>query len=286
LAGLRLPGFHFLKETGRKGADLYLSGGNLLADENFLLTGYKEFQLSWQNGSEAHGDQYFFKDETAAVTALLDWANGKGLMFYNKAYLVGKGAPFLAKDGLWGDSIFAHIDCYLSLTATRVTDASGCSRYVLLLAKADRILLPENTLRDREDGILQTLNNFLDSVAQQLADTGDFEVWRNSVPVFAHCAWDEDTARSYPVRFYLGLLNNVLVQAVNDAKLVWLPRLGGAKFLTGADEYLAHIEDENAALWTKLGYEVRFIDANFHPFWHWSGGLRCMTMDLVRDFGN
>lgn len=119
-------------------------------------------------------------------------------------------------------------------------------------------------------------------MAGQLYDTGDFEVRRNPIPVFAHCMWDYDNARPYPTRFYLGLLNNVLLQVEGASKQVWLPSLSQAPYLDGQTEYLTFIECANIALWVQLGYEVRLINADFHLFWHWMGGLRCMTKDLMR----
>lgn len=282
LSRLRIPGLSLLKEAGGRGEGLYLSGGNLLADEDFLLTGYHEFKLSWQNDLGGDISHPLPKNEADAVAALLDWANGTGPALYKKIYLVGQEAPFPRKDGFWSDSILGHIDCYLSLTATWTTDVSGRPRYVLLVARADRILLPDGVLWNKGEDLLQMLNLFLDKAAQQLADTGDFEVWRNPLPVFVHCAWDHDAERPYPVRFYMGLLNNVLLQVADGAKSVWMPRLGQAKFLTGAEAYLRSLEDSNTALWEKLGYKVRFVEANLHTFWQWRGGLRCMTLDLER----
>lgn len=284
LARLHIPGYPLPKAPKDGGSQLHLSGGNLLADEDFLLVGHHEFKKTWQGGLDADSAPPLLPDEPTAVEALLDWANG-GAGRYKKVHLVGLGVPYPPKDGLWGDKLFAHLDSYLSLTGTKTVDASGHFRYVLLVARADRVLMPEKAAPRNTEGLLQTLNAFLDGVAQQLADTGDFEVRRNPVPVFAHCAWDYEQARPYPVRFYLGLLNNVLLQVEEGDKQVWLPSLSEAPYTNGQLDYLASLERENIGLWRQLGYDVRLVKANFHPFWHWMGGLRCMTNDLVRAFG-
>jgi hypothetical protein len=76
---------------------------------------------------------------------------------------------------------------------------------------------------------------------------------------------------------YLGLMNNALIERTQFKKKVWLSALTPAPYLTDVTETLAIMEQANIAMWVALGFEVRIIHANFHPFWQWLGGLRCLT---------
>ena len=265
-------------DDNHDGEALYLSGGNLLADEDFILVGYPEFQRTW-NGTDAPAPSFRSSlfDEKTAVAALLAWANGEKGQSFRKVHLLGKEIPLPKPSALLGDKMFTHIDGYISLTGTYRTDSNGKKKYVLLIARIEQVFMPKNAQKTNWEGILVEWNTYLDAVAHQIEDIGDFEVWRNPIPLFALCYWDWDTARPCPTRPYLGLMNNALIKMTKFNKKVWLSALTPAPYLTDSTEALAIIEQANIAMWAALGFEVRVIHANFHPFWKWLGGLRCLT---------
>jgi hypothetical protein len=148
---------------------------------------------------------------------------------------------------------------------------------VLLVARIEAIFMPKNAPKTNWESILAEWNTYLDAVAHQIEAIGDFEVWRNPIPLFALCYWDWDRACPYPSRPYLGLMNNALIERTQFNKKVWLSALTPAPYLTDVTETLAIMEQVNIDMWVALGFEVRIIHANFHPFWQWLGGLRCLT---------
>jgi hypothetical protein len=276
---LNFPYIHKLKPEDNKDAEaLYLSGGNFLADEDFILVGFSEFQRTWNTVPDPKSAfRHSFADEQTALAVLSAWANGGREQPFRKICLVGKNIPVPKPSSLLGDKMFRHIDGYISLTGTYSINAKGEKKYILLVARIKRLFLPKNAAATDWSDILKEWNTFLDAVARQLESTGGFEVWRNPLPLFALCDWDWDTARPRPFRPYLGLMNNVLVEITKSSNKVWLPALKPAPYLTNATKTLAAIEQTNTALWQTLGFEVGIIDADFHPFWKWMGGLRCLT---------
>jgi hypothetical protein len=257
-----------------KGKSLYLSGGNFLADENFILVGYLEFRRTWLSNNTPPSPTFsnVLQTEQAALDALLSWANDEKGQPFRTVHLIGKGISFPKPSSFLGDKVFAHIDCYVSLTGSHRTNSNGQKKYVLLVARIEGLFLSKNAPQTDWDSTLTEWNTCLDAVAKQLKETGDFEVWRNPIPAFALCDWDFDL-----VRPYLGLMNNVLTEITKSSKKVWLSTLTSSLYPTDADEALARIEQTNISLWKDLGFDVGVIKADFHPFWKWFGGLRCLT---------
>lgn len=276
---LNFPDFQIKEsDAAQLGKSLYLSGGNFLADEDFILVGYLEFQRTWMPNEDTQSTFLStLKTEQLALNTLLLWANGVNKQLFRKVHLLGKDVSFPKPSSFLGDKVFGHIDCYISLTSSHKIDVQGKKKYVLLVARIEQLFLPRSVPQTDWRDTISAWSNCLDAVAQQLEATGDFEILRNPVPVFALCYWDLDEAHPRLLRPYLGLMNNVLTEITPSTKKVWLPALKPALYLTDANEALAKIEQDNIRLWAALGFEVRVIDANFHPFWKWLGGIRCLT---------
>jgi hypothetical protein len=265
-------------DAAQLGKPLYLSGGNFLADEDFILVGYLEFKRTWLPTNDAQSTFiHTLKTEQEALNTLLSWANEDNNRPFEKVHLVGKGVSFPKPSSFLGDKVFAHIDCYISLTNSYKMEASGEKKYVLLVARIEQLFMPLSVPQTDWHNTISTWNDCLDAVAQQLEGTGNFAILRNPIPAFVLCDWDLDKAQPRPLRPYLGLMNNVLTEITASTKTIWLPALKPALYLTDANDTLAKIEQDNRRLWTSLGFEVRVINTNFHPFWKWLGGLRCLT---------
>ncbi len=260
-------------------AALYLSGGNLLMDNDFVLVGYSEFQRTWNNPKPSTIPFCSsILDEQEAISDLLIWVNGKKKGEIRQVHLLGKDIAYPKASPFLGDKMFAHIDTHVSLTGTYKTDKMGKNKYVVLVARIEQLCLPSQVAKTDWEGVLAEWNTYLDAIARQLETIGCFEVRRNPVPLFLFCTWDWDNARHLPVRPYLGLLNNVLIEITKKRKSVWLSTLTPPPYRTDATaESLATLEHNNAALWTELGFKVQIIPTNFHVFWQNLGGLRCLT---------
>lgn len=131
------------------GRDLLpVAGGNLLADEDFVLVGAKQFADYQRQYADSRGSRDVL-----------------GLLGHSTA------SRFLQIGEIAEPQSLKHLDLFLTLTGCR--DADG--RYIVLVAQA----VPVGTVPERPSVAVQ---QYLDMVAHQMESHG-FAVWRNPAPL-------------------------------------------------------------------------------------------------------
>ncbi len=263
--------------------DLKLMGGNLLLDSDFMLVGYKELHSAW-------GDQ--LPDALKKIESrLLKHLNEQTEKPFREVIFIGKTAlekirilvtsirdwlhpqqsPEQSDNGL-----FNHLDMFLTITGTN--SAAGKPRLVLARAADLFTLGPADP---KAIGILEKINAIFDAFQEELQE--NFEVIRNPIPVFIDYQSKSESGLHYtpPDRLYLGSYNNCLLEN-GKSQRIWLPQISISKEHALHGKRLQEIELKNKLLWEKLGFQVTFIEANFHPFLRMHGGLHCMTLELGR----
>jgi hypothetical protein len=159
-----------------------------------------------------------------------------------------------------------HIDLYLSLTGC-VSSISG--RPIIMVATCHLLNVgnyPDLTL------VAERMNKWLNTVANNLERDG-FHILRNPMPLLKN----EKTNA-----FYLCTLNNCLVEATLFQRTVWLPNITQGQESEVYYHQLQQTEQDNAKIWGKLGFEVRFIAGDFHELMNEEGSLHCITNELFR----
>lgn len=110
-----------------------------------------------------------------------------------------------------------------------------------------------------------------DEIATQLTDAGA-DVIRNPLPLI----WKDHLENRHRTWFHLPV-NNVLVEDLGPGgRTVWLPG-----FASPAWSELAEIDNQNAAIWSMLGYSVIRIPGMM-PLAENLGSLRCMAKVIAR----
>ncbi len=160
-------------------------------------------------------------------------------------------------ESLFAFSVFVHIDLFLTITGEKTMDG----KHVVFLAEIVNVANSNLTL--------SSLNGGLDLLAQDLSNNGRFEVYRNPV------AYIESNGY-----YYYSTYNNCLVENCKNGKTVWLPDFA---LSTTFDPALRNYQKQNADLWKKLGFKVRFVMANFEGFAKRQGSLHCLTKELYRE---
>lgn len=127
---------------------LPVAGGNLLADDDFVLVGAKQFADYQRQYSDCRGSR--------DVLGLLGHSTD---------------SRFLPIGQIAEPQSLKHLDLFLTLTGCR--DADG--RYIVLVAQA----VPVGTVPERPSVAVQ---EYLDMVAHQMEEHG-FAVWRNPAPL-------------------------------------------------------------------------------------------------------
>lgn len=280
---------------------LMVQGGNLLCDAGCLFVGV--VQLTATPGGE---------------TALLDFANGgKQRDIWKKVVVVGKQvAPkirssllklyasagalnrsellhlFKLSDTLFlreiwadcevpahkGDVLPLHIDYFMTLTGVE-TDGPA-PRPVVFVAKISNSLGLKNCAGGSLRKFVDRLNRRLSRVERQLKNAG-FEVIRNQIPL-VEWATEEGYRKVVPFPF-----NNCLVEVAQEGRVrtAYMARASTGQPLGASEQKKLRVMEEAwAAQWMhpSLGFEVRFIEANFFPFALGFSSLHCITKELSR----
>ena len=224
-----------------------VAGGNILFDQDFIMLGARELKSFIENPPQQHNK---------VIQALLRTFNGGDTGPFTRVIEIGKHTEN-------EPDLLRHIDLYLSL-------AGSCDKnepYSILLGSC------EAGFDANEDELnkLKGLNTYLDAVAEDLKSQ-NFDVRRNRIPVLK----SED-------KIYLCSYNNCLTEVTNTSKRVWMPQASYGQNASPFYQKLLEIERETAAIWSQLGFEVNFIEADFHSIMDDVGALHCITNELYRE---
>ena len=219
-----------------------IEGGNCLVGPDFWLVGACSVRMT--------AEHFRLPNIAAGRTALSS-------LDHRQMYVAGYSSSDAEGGGIGnGDAIYqadpvGHIDLVLSITGIKRN-----GRPVLLLA---------DPIGSGESSRLATLRRRLAIVAERLEEHG-FQVIRNPVPFLPL----PGSAGRLALRPY----NNVLLE--NTPKpTVWLPTF------SDQEKHLAAIDDSNAQIWARLGFEVIPLPG-WTAFADKDGGPRCMANVIER----
>lgn len=264
--------------------DLPLVGGNVLLTEHHILVGYEESRRSPCLAILENRIKLLFNTSESNPFHSVIWvgerASGKINPF--KSIVL----DYFRKYAEWGEldwleryltQMFDHIDMFLT-----VTGVPGKRHKPLLFLARGEVLITLNNSVKEEQKLLEALNNYLDMIEIELSPF--FDIQRNPIPVFIDykSKQKENILIAHPDGFYIGAYNNCLVETTHRTRRVWLPRISIApKFLLHA-EILNQVERRNEQLWKDRGFNIYFIEADFHVSLSLLSALHCLTKELAR----
>lgn len=276
-------------EVAGRTADIFLSGGNVLLDNGFILTGFEEAQQNWMaNQSRSDWARQvrsllsIAPDQSSDHLVVLGEEAAPYIPDYIDALLkFFPDANALEQQGVrrFSPLVFSHIDMFITPTGV----LGKHNKPVLFLARGD-VLLTLGYSHEKEQAVLESWNAYMDAIERELQDW--FEVRRNPVPLFVQYKSAEKNRSKIqaarPEGVYPGAYNNCLVETTKKVRRVWLPRISIAPVYHLHREVLDRLDRENEALWKQLGFNVSFIEADFHEFLMDYSALHCITKELAR----
>lgn len=231
---------------------LPVSGGNLLFDHDFILVGHHQFRRHIKDG-----------DIAAAKAKLLNALSKYGQ--FSRVITVGRTA-------LYEPFRLPHIDLYINLVGCGYKSYPQQHIYTMLLGECCTIWGDQPPNADINN-IVVGINRYLEAVKDQLIEEG-FDIRRIPLPLIAGDHQEKGRLCSF---------NNCLVERCAEGNKVWLPRYTYNG--TGEPWYPALIsaEEQVSAVWDSLGYDVYFVDADFHSILDENGSLHCITQEIWRE---
>jgi hypothetical protein len=226
-----------------------VAGGNILFDRDFVMVGARQFRAA---NAEIGSEQ--------GKNNLLTNLNGATSQFKRVIEIGSHTAHEPQK--------LVHIDLYLSLTGCQ---QQSTGKYGILVGRCVQVCggtAPDPVLATA----VARMNEYLDAVAATL-ETENFAVLRNPIPVLQK----ENVNESY-----LCAYNNCLTEVDEDGRKVWLASLTHGQAQSDSFAQLADLEAENARIWESLGFEVKFVRADFHSILDDQGSLHCITNEFLR----
>lgn len=243
LSRLKIEGLEPLEFNNRA---IPVAGGNYMFDEDFVLAGAKQLL----DGNSDKGPE-----------PVLNAMNGPDGRQFTRLIKVGANAGSEPVK-------LVHLDLYMSLTGARPN-----GRYMLLVGRCELIGAAGDPHPDLVQNI-QSMNDYLDAISEDLSANHGFEVLRNPIPVLQK----QDTADSY-----LCAYNNCLTEVTEgNTPVVWLTQLSFEQEGQVYFSRLRELEAENIRLWESLGFEVRLVAADFHSILDDQGSLHCITNEILR----
>ena len=277
-----LPGF-----ISSKGA-IDFAGGNILADEDFVLVGCDElYKTRWRfnNQVSAESIKTLFSHSLninrdrclfigGAPSTPLHFTHQQGMKnwLYLLNYWSGQAQPIF------------HIDMFISLAGRGDT---GKYRALVGLPISETYSpAPISWPKPFANYWVQSLHQLrqaLDQTASQLKAAG-FEVYRNPLPLTFIDSPLPNKKNTYSRICFLASYNNAIVQRSANQSIVFLPSY--AHDYSGETPYgtwinLKEAEEKNRQLWQKLGYEVHFLSDHL-PLARLRGGPHCSVKILSR----
>ena len=264
-------------KASKKGS-IEFDGGNILADENFVLMGADEIVNTQKLHPHLSEEEIktLFAEHFHVTPDNIHWIAGP-IAHRWKVKHVFQNHLWEHDLNYWcGDRqpIF-HLDQFISL-AGRNTAGQYCilvGKLKLETYRPNRSDWPAELLRFWQDAI-QTLHEGLDKIAQNLAKQSDFHIIRNPL---ALTYWDEpikEEPNQFERHWFLASYNNVITQRTAGQSIVFLPSYA-FNHQSGDWSNLESIEHENQRIWEQLGYEVKFF-GDCLPLARRRGGPHCM----------
>ncbi len=255
-------------------APLYFQGGNLLIGDDFFLIG-----ADYPANTMKYIGNVLQPEPGVPPAEFIRRLYGDYMDRRRTLHYVGSTIPVPAQtsrrielDGqIWTEHLYLgnregtvqplfHIDMFVTLAGR---DDEG--RYRVLVGDprlaAEILGLPV---------VAHAMVEVFDNIARGLERLG-FIVLRNPLPL-VHL--DDEVARDRI--WYFATSNNALVEIAAATRRVWLPTYGH-----GAWSTLRASDDANAAIWTRLGFEVTPL-GDFHPFAENLGAVHCIKKYLRR----
>ena len=264
-------------QASKKGS-IEFDGGNILVDENFILIGADEItntQKLYPDQSEEEIKERFAQHFQIPADNIY-WVAGPTAFPWKTKHRC-KDLLWTHKLNLWSGTrqpVF-HLDQFISLAGRK----QG-GKYHILVGKLnqesyqpDHSDWPSELLVHWQEAV-QTLEEGLDLIAQNLAEHSDFHIIRNPL---ALTFWDEpegNNSNHFTRCWFLASYNNVITQRTKDRSIVFLPSYA-FDYESGDWSNLQRIESENQRTWEKLGYEVQFF-GDCLPLARRRGGPHCM----------
>jgi hypothetical protein len=247
----------YLSKLNVDGLDIFFSeqktfpvaGGNILFDRDFVMVGARQFRAA---NAEIGPEQ--------GKNNLLANLNGATSQFERVIEIGSHTAHEPQK--------LVHIDLYLSLTGCQ-QQSSG--KYGVLVGHCVQVCgaaAPDPVLATT----VARMNEYLDAVATTL-EAENFAVLRNPIPVLQK----ENVNESY-----LCAYNNCLTEVAESGRKVWLASLTHGQESAEHHAQLLDLEHQNARIWESLGFEVKFVRADFHSILDDQGSLHCITNEFLR----
>jgi hypothetical protein len=247
--------------------DIKFEGGDVLTDGYYVLIGPNiALRTSTVEPSEAR--ELIAKQLGYPVEKLINIVLEEqgGIYAYSKIfnrsswfYSIHQNLSRVAKSMPFEPNL-VHIDMFITLTGVLV--GSQFPKPVLLLAKLQNLGINNANTTD--------LNNDLDRLEGELSKY--YLVLRNAVP----CVYLPDGKWMYLC------YNNCLVENTDLKKTVWLPCYQCSLELDAVKCRVKDIQDFNEQLWKALGFDVKFIQADFVKVTLERGSLHCLTKELNR----
>lgn len=253
---------------------LYFEGGNLLVGDDFFMIGadYPARSLGYMGTAIHRSPQE--NDELAVRRLYGEYLDGE-----RELVVIGSRIPVptatvrdVEIDGEpWKELLYAgnkkntkqplfHIDMFITLAGR---DERG--KYRVLVGDPG---MATETLGNAPWP--HAMQDVFDDIAEQLDRLG-FGVVRNPLPL-AYM----DNSREKVRTWYFATANNALVEIDKDARRVWLPSYGHARW-----KNLERTDTRNCSIWEDLGFDVTLL-GDFHPLAENLGAVHCIKKYLAR----
>ncbi|WP_299824753.1 hypothetical protein [uncultured Pontibacter sp.] len=255
---------------------IYFEGGNILVGDNFFFVGADYGVNTFLDmQSSLNPEQY------DRLNRLVCERFKKYLDHERKLFLIGstvqipseKRVEFEMNGEKWEEEYYHHntegtvqpvfhIDMFITLAGR-----NEAGKYQVLVGD------PQQAASILDHDFITRLNPMaFDDIAATLSRLG-FEVIRNPLPLVY-----VDDLESKLRKWYYASYNNVLVEITSPTdKTVWLPTYGHGNW-----EQLKRTDEENKAIWEKLGFKVVLL-TDFHPFAEFSGSVHCIKKYVKRN---